>query len=152
MWHAFWLPKPPGGCNVRAHNPDGSKPDTCAREGRRLSSDIDARAHPTIEQDAQAASAAQLEGEESRRPAKSEQTAAPETPSTFFNTSSPSATPADFEVTAQSRRSTRTDKPSCIEHDSKSGGTEHQAPTPLASRPACKSLVPSRKTRTKQGE
>src|SRR5260221_7988072 len=85
MGHAIWLPKPPPrGCNVRAHDPDGSKPDTCAREGRRLSSDIDAQAHPTVEQDAQAAPAAQLEGEESRRPAKSEQTAAPETPSTFF--------------------------------------------------------------------
>ena len=42
MWHAFWPPNPPGGCNVGAHNPDGSKSDTCACEGQRLSSDVDA--------------------------------------------------------------------------------------------------------------
>jgi len=48
------------------HDPDGSKLDTCAREGRRLSFDVDARAHLTVEQDVQAARAAQLEGEEMR--------------------------------------------------------------------------------------
>src|SRR5260221_13204809 len=53
MGHAILLPKPTlSGCNIWAHDPDGSKPDTCAREGRRPSSNIDARAHPTVEQDA----------------------------------------------------------------------------------------------------
>src|SRR5712691_4671047 len=110
MGHAIWLPKPPPrGCNVWAHDPDGSKPDTCAREGRRLSSDIDARAHPTVEQDAQAAPAAQLEGEESRRPAKSERTAAPGTPSNFDTPSLPlTATPANSEVTPLPRTHTLT--------------------------------------------
>src|SRR5260221_14578719 len=125
MWHAFWLPKPPGGCNVRAHDPDGSKPDTCAREGRRPSSDIDARAHPTVEQDTQAASAALLEGEEKRTPSvSSEQAAAPGTPSTFDTPSLPlTLTPADSEATPQPRSRTRTraPKPSCTAHDFQSG-------------------------------
>ena len=79
MGHAIWLPASPRGCNVRAHDPDGSKLDTCAREGRRLSFDIDAQAHQTIEQDMQAARAAQLEGEETRTPTMTDkQTAAPD--------------------------------------------------------------------------
>jgi len=41
MWHAFWLPNPPRGYNVRAYNPDSSKPDTCVCKGQRPSSDID---------------------------------------------------------------------------------------------------------------
>ena len=53
MGHAIWLPKPPPrGCNVQAHDPDGPISDTCMHEGRRLSSDVDMRAHPTVEQDA----------------------------------------------------------------------------------------------------
>jgi len=127
MGHAIWLPAPPRGCNVQAQNPDGSKLGTCAREGRRLSSDIDARAHQTIEQDVQAVREAQLEGEETRTPTiTDEQTAAPDNPS-FCNTFPSLATPADSEATApspeqpqelaQPRRSTRTHKSSCIEHD-----------------------------------
>src|SRR5260221_5106373 len=58
-----------------------------------------------------------------------EQTAPPDNPS-FYNTSPSPATPADLETTApspeqpqapaQPRRSMRTHKPSCIEHDSQS--------------------------------
>ena len=84
MGHANWLPASPRGCNVRAHDPDGSKLDT-AHEGRRLSFDIDARAqssHLTVEQDVQAARAAQLKGEEMRTLTMTdEQTAAPDNPS-----------------------------------------------------------------------
>src|SRR5260221_7749526 len=134
MWHAFWLPKPPGGCNVRAHNPDGSKPDTCARECRRPSSDIDARAHPTVEQDAQAASAALLEGEEKRTPSvSSEQAAAPGTPSTFDSPSLPlTATPANLEATPQPRSHirTRAHNPSRIAHDIQTGRVVHPGTSP----------------------
>jgi len=57
--------------------------DTRVREDRRPSLDVDAQTHQTAEQDAQAASAALLEGEEKRTPSmSSEQAAAPGTPST----------------------------------------------------------------------
>ena len=61
--HAIWLPKqPPRGCNVWAHNPDSSKPDTHACEDWRLSLDVDAQDHPIAEQGAQVASAALARG------------------------------------------------------------------------------------------
>ena len=63
MGHAIWLPKPPPrGCIARARNPDGPKPDTRTHEGRRHSFDVDVRDHLIVERDAQAASAALLEG------------------------------------------------------------------------------------------
>ena len=125
---------------TKAHEPDSPKPHTRAREGQRLSSGVDARAHPSFEPDVQAASAAQLEGEELWGTAtSSEQAAAPSTPSSFFLTPPPSVTPADSEATepaprllsepknppVQPRKSTRTLTPSCIEHDAHSGGTVH---------------------------
>jgi len=146
MGHAIWLPAPPRGCNVQAQNPDGSKLDTCTREGQRLSSDIDAQAHQTIEQDVQAVRAAQLEGQETRTPTiTNEQTAALDNPS-FCNTFPSLATPADSEATApspeqpqelaQPRRSTHTHKSLCIEHNSQSEqvvqhgtNTPHLAPS-----------------------
>ena len=63
MGHAIWLPKPPPrGCIAQARNPDGPKPDTRTHEGRRHSFDVDVRDHLIVERDAQAASAALLEG------------------------------------------------------------------------------------------
>jgi len=55
----------------------------------------------------------------------SEQTAAPETPSTLFNTLSQSPIPANSEATAQPCRSMRTDKPLYIKHDSQSEEVVH---------------------------
>ena len=96
---------------------------------RRPSPDVDARAHPITEQDAQAASAALLEGEEKRTLSmSSQQAAAPGTPLTSNTPSSPlTATPADSEATPQlrTRKRTHTLTPSCIEHDAHSGGTVH---------------------------
>ena len=141
MRHAVWLPTPPPrDCNVRAHNPDGPKPETHVREGQRHSSGIDAQAHPPSEPDVQAASAVQLEGEELWGTAmSSEQPAAPSTPSSLFQPPSSPLMPADSEATApaprlfsepknppvQPHKSTRTRDPSCIEHDPHSGGTVH---------------------------
>jgi hypothetical protein len=135
MGHAIWLPKPlPRGCNVRAHNPDGSKPDTRACEDWRLSLDVDGRDHPIAEQDAQAASAALLEGEEKRTPSKSsKQVAAPGTPSTFNTPSTPpTIMPADSEATAQPRTRTRarTPKPLCTAHNFQSGRMVHPGTSP----------------------
>ena len=65
MRHTIWLPTPPPrDCNIWAHNPDGPKLHTHMHEGQRLSSGIDVQVHPPSEPDVQAASAAQLEGEE----------------------------------------------------------------------------------------
>jgi hypothetical protein len=135
MGHAIWLPKPPPrSCNVQAHNPGGSKPDTRAHEGRRPSSNVDARDHLIAEQGVQVASAALLEGEEMRKLAKSsKQTAAPGTPSTFNTPSTPpTITPANSEATAQPRRRTRarTPKPSCTVHNFQSGRMVHPGTSP----------------------
>ena len=140
-----------------AHDPDGSKLDTCAREGRRLSFDVDARAHLTVEQGVQAARAAQLEGEEMRTlTMPDEQIAAPDNPS-LFNTSPLPATPANSEATApspkqpqesaQPRRSTRTHKPSRTEHDSHSEqvvqpGTNAPRPAPSMKTPGASTEEP----------
>jgi len=145
MRHAIWLPTPPPrGCNVRAHEPDGPKSPTHAREGQRLSSGVDAQTHPPCEPDVQAASAAQLEGEELWGTAmSSEQAAAPSTPSSLFISPPPSVMPANSEATAPARRlfsepknspvqprqRTRTLNPSCTEHDSQSGGMVHAGTT-----------------------
>jgi hypothetical protein len=86
------------------------------------------QAHLTVEQDAQVAHAAHLEGEEKGRPGKSsELTAAPETPSTFFIALLPPVMPANSEATAKPRKSTHTlsvNAP-CIEHDSQSEEAVH---------------------------
>ena len=75
---------PVWGCNVRAHNPDSSQPNTPVHEDWRPSLDIDMRIHPIIKQDMQVTLAALLKGEEKRMPSmSSEQAAAPGTPSTF---------------------------------------------------------------------
>jgi hypothetical protein len=152
MWHAFWLPKPPGGCNVRAHNPDGSKPDTCMCEGWRLSSDINVRAHPTVEQDVQVASAAQLEGRNRggwprasrllcRRPPQHFSIHHRCPPHLPIWKSQPSHAEARAPTSPRASSTALSQEERCT-----------QAPMPLASRPACKSLVPSRKTQMKQGE
>src|SRR5712691_7375297 len=102
MGHTIWLPKlPPRGCNIQAHDPNSSKPDTCACEGQRLSSDIDVQAHPTVEQDVQVVSAALLEGEEKRTlSVSSKQAAALGTPLTFDTPLLPlTDMPANLEAT-----------------------------------------------------
>jgi len=80
------------GCNVWVHDDSGSKLDAHAHEGRWLSFDVDSRAHRvywpkpstvTIERNVYFASAAPFEGEQLNIPiVSSEQTAAPDTPST----------------------------------------------------------------------
>ena len=128
---AIRLPTPPPRCcNVRAHNPDSSQPNTPAHEDWKPSSDVDAQAHPIVEQDAHAASAALLEGEEMRKPAKSsEQTAAPGSPSTISSFSTPltppTIMPADSEATAQPRTQT-----SCAAHDFQSRRMVHPGTSP----------------------
>jgi hypothetical protein len=56
--------------------PIALKRDTRACDGRRLSSDVDARTHPAVEQGVQATSAALLEGEEMETPSLSSDHAA----------------------------------------------------------------------------
>src|SRR5712691_5679094 len=139
MEHTIWLPKPPPmGCNIWAYDPNGSKPDTRMCEGQRLSSDIDARAHPTVEQDAQAASAALLKGEEKRMlSVSSKQAAVPGTPSTFDTPSLPlTAIPANSEATPQPYRHTcmRTPKPSCTAHNFQTRRVVHLGTSPPSPR------------------
>ena len=122
----IWLPMPPlRCCNVQAHNPDSSQPNTPTHKDWKPSSDVDAQAHPIIEQDAHAVSAALLKGEEMRKPAKSsEQTAALGSPSTISSFSTPltppTIMPADSEATAQPCTQT-----SCAAHDFQSGRMVH---------------------------
>jgi len=80
------------GCNVWVHDDSGSKLDVHARKGRWLGFDVDAQAHRvfwpkagtvSVERNVYFTSAAPLEGEQLHIPViDSEQTAAPDTPST----------------------------------------------------------------------
>ena len=114
----------PWGCKVWVHDDNGSKLDARAREGRWLGFDIDARAHRvfwpnsgtvSVERNVYFASAGPLEGEDSLfQIVSSEQTAAPDTPSTSDSSSS---SPEPVQL----RRSTRIRKPSRIIRDLQSG-------------------------------
>ena len=114
------------GCKAWVHDDKWSKLDTRAREGRWLSFDVDARAHRiywpnsgtvSVERDVYFVSAGLLEGEEPYfRIISSEQTAAPDTPSTAdSSSSSPSpSSPSSSPEPAQLHRSTCIRKPSRI--------------------------------------
>ena len=128
------------GCHVWVHDDSGSKLDVRAREGRWLGFDVDSRAHRvywprlgtvTVERNVYFASAAPLEGEQLQIPIiGSEQTAAPDTPSTS-NSLSPPISPVRSpsspsperaqEPDIPSRRSTRTRMPSRIVRDLQAG-------------------------------
>jgi len=87
--------------NVRAHNPDGSQPNTPICEDRRPNLDIDMWIYPIIKQDMQVTSAALLKGEEKMTPSmSSKQAAALGTLLTFDTPSLPlTITPANSEAT-----------------------------------------------------
>jgi len=156
MWHTIWILMPVWGCNVRAHNPDSSQPNTPVHEDWRPSLNVNVQIHPIIEQDVQVMSAALLKGEEKRiLSVSSEQAAALGTPLTFDTPLLPlTTTPTNLEATSQPHTYTYTHIQTlmyCTQISDWESGTPWHLP-PLASHPACTSLGPSQKTQRKQGE